>query len=262
MKIKVVSLNMKHFKGRKSRVDRLVDYLQMVDADVVGLYEVTGRKVYDVMSDRMDTHTWLQSTGRNSQKILVGVRKKNLSVYFSVLSEFNSFNPYLRPGVLATIKTKNGTRIPMLFLHLKSHTTTDGLDARKKQYYSFLKLAKKLPNFIIMGDLNTMGLDYPYGEDIVAERELKFIDGRLKSRNLFRLPKTQDFTWHPNPKSKRYPRSNLDHVIAARNLKFTDFGKGALVRVDGPNAKSTKAEITAYRKYFSDHSSLYFEVNL
>ncbi len=265
---RAVCVNMQHFKGVKARVDRLVDYLQMTDADVIGILEVTGRAVYPALSARMNTHAWVQSDhpadkfkgGRESQKILIGVRKTYGS-FASVLSQFRTWNPYLRPGVFMTVDTPAGQQLNFLFIHNKSGGTADGLGTRQKQFNSILKLAKKVPNFIVLGDYNTMGMEYPYVPDVEAHHELRWLDGRLKSRKLRRLSKTVAWTWNPNPYKSTYPRSDLDHVIASTSLDFSTFKNGASVRVDGPDENSTPEEIQAYREHFSDHSALYIEIN-
>jgi len=265
---RVICVNVKHFKGAKARVDRLVDYLQITDADVIGVLEVTGSKVYPALAARMRSHTWVQSDhpadtfkgGRESQKILIGVRKTHGS-FVSVLSQFRTYNPYLRPGVFVTVDTPADQQLNFLFIHNKSGGTADGLGTRQKQFNSLLKLAKKVPNFVVLGDYNTMGMDYPYVPDVEGHHELRWLDGRLKSRKMHRLSKTVAWTWNPNPYKSTYPRSDLDHVIASKSLDFSTFKGGAMVRVDGPDEHSTKEDIQAYREHFSDHSALYMEIN-
>lgn len=265
---RVVCVNMQHFKGRQSRVERLVDYLQITDADVIGILEVTGSQVYPALSSKMRSHAWVQSDhpadklkgGRESQKILIGVRKTHGS-FVSVLSQFRTYNPYLRPGVFVTVDPPADQQLNFLFIHNKSGGTADGLGTRQKQFNSLLKLAKKVPNFVVLGDFNTMGMEYPYVPDVKGHHELRWLDGRLKSRGLHRLSKTVPWTWNPNPYKSTYPRADLDHVLASQTLEFGTFKNGAFVRVDGPDENSTLDEIQAYREHFSDHSALYMEIN-
>ena len=50
-------------------------------------------------------------------------------------------------------------------------------------------------NYIFLGDLNSMGLDYPYKKDIEASTELKRWDVRASVYyDMRRLPKTFDLT--------------------------------------------------------------------
>jgi len=271
MSIRIVSFNMKHFKGRKSRVEHLVDYLRApnVNADIIGIYEVTGKAVYACLSREMSSHIWVQSDhpddgfkgGRESQKILVGIRR-TYPAFFSLRSEFRTYNPYLRPGVFVTVKTPSDVDVSLLFLHLKSHSTAEGLGTRQKQFKSLLKLGKKVPNFIALGDFNTLGMDYPYVPDVEPEHELRWLDGRLNSRGLQRLKKTVSFTWSPDPDSRTYPRADIDHVIASKNLDFTQWRPGVHVRVDGPNEGTSDDKIRKWRDDYSDHSALYMELKL
>ena len=113
-------------------------------------------------------------------------------------------------------------------------------------------------NYIICGDLNTMGLDYPYtAHDITPDDEIAELRRRAShhTKDMAVLTKTHEHTWLPNAGS-RLKRLDLDHVVAASHLAFTTFG-GASVDVRGwPQSGDPHGWAACY----SDHALLYFEV--
>jgi len=120
----VASWNVEHFKsdGDQSpdgeRVERVISYLKEVDPDVFGIYEVTGKEVYFEIVEKFPTYTFQITEGQEVQEILAGVRN-NLSCFFTQRLEFKSAGPYMRPGLLASIKKEEVT-YNLLFLHLAS----------------------------------------------------------------------------------------------------------------------------------------------
>jgi hypothetical protein len=48
-------------------------------------------------------------------------------------------------------------------------------------------------NYLFLGDLNNMGLEYPYNKDIDPETELKRWDYRAETGNQKRMPETADW---------------------------------------------------------------------
>jgi hypothetical protein len=73
-----------------------------------------------------------------------------------------------------------------------------------------------------------------------------------------RLTKSNNLTWW-NGSSNYSPGSNLDHVVAAEHLNFTDLN-GAPVSVRGwVELTSTRDQIDWINAY-SDHCLLYFEI--
>ena len=114
-------------------------------------------------------------------------------------------------------------------------------------------------NYIFRGDLNTMGLDYAFkAHDIPAAAEIKELARRTGFRQMRILTKNAPHTWSNGSKSKLAP-SNLDHVVAAKHLKFKQLG-GAEVAVRGWPALPTDAQKDAWIEKYSDHGLLYFEV--
>ena len=70
-------------------------------------------------------------------------------------------------------------------------------------------------NYIFCGDLNTMGLDYPYTtHDIDSEEELRELCRRAShhTKDMRVLTKNQPHTWLPNQGSRLEPL-DLDHAL-------------------------------------------------
>ena len=125
-------------------------------------------------------------------------------------------------------------------------------------FRNILKKANKnkIPNYIFLGDLNSMGMNY-FGtdKDIPGEREVKELAASAKRRKMRLLKKSYPNTYW----SEKHGESNLDHVIAMDHLKFKSFG-GDEVKVYGWNEEATKAARKAWVAKYSDHSMLYLEV--
>lgn len=113
-------------------------------------------------------------------------------------------------------------------------------------------------NYIFLGDLNTMGLDYPYAaHDISAEKEISELKRRVKYRDMQLLGKNAPQTFRKPTPSELI--SDLDHVVAAEHLQFRQFN-GASIDVRGWPTLATESERDQWNQNFSDHALLYFEV--
>jgi len=274
----VLSWNVEHF-GKTSKsgstpqkpVGPIIDLIAEQKADVVAIYEVEGKMVFDEVVAKMPDYAFHITEGPQIQEILVGV-KKTLTSFFTQRTEFKSGVSILRPGALLTI-TKNNINYSLLFLHLKSLTDPRGFGLRDdmvERAIKFKKILDKahkkkglagLSNFLFMGDLNTMGMNLTYSEkDVTPEEEIARLEKRLSpdSVSMRVLDKTSPVTWWPGSASNLAP-GNLDHVIVSQHLEFKTLG-GAEVSVRGwVNETTPKAKDTWAGKY-SDHSLLYFEV--
>ena len=271
----VASWNIEHFKDDPSaaRVNRVVDFVKDQNPDVFAIYEVEGATVFDALVARMPSYTFQITEGRQTQEILVGV-KQSLTAFITQKTEFRSGTTHMRPGQLVAI-TKGGQNYALLFLHLASGSDPRGMGLRDdmlERAFEFRKVLDRAAGgdgkarYIFLGDLNTMGLQYPFDKDIQAEIELKKCDryaGRAKIQ-MRRLVKTHDATWF-NGSTSSLPPSNLDHVFASTNLDFKSFvhpadGANAQVVVRGWVDEGTDTKKDAWIGKYSDHSLLYFEV--
>ena len=269
------SWNIDHFKDDPTsvRVNRVVDFLKAQAPDVFGIYEVEGATIFQALVDRMPNYTFQITEGVQTQEILVGV-KKTLTAFITQKTEFRSGTTHMRPGQLVTV-TKDGQGYALLFLHLASGSDPRGMGLRDdmlERSFEFRKVLDKAAGgegkarYMFLGDLNTMGLEYPFDKDIEAAIELKKWDkyGNRAKIQMRRLVKTHDASWF-NGSTSSLPPSNLDHVYASTNINFKAFvrpsdGGEANVSVRGWVDQTTAAKKDDWIKKFSDHSLLYFEV--
>lgn len=262
----VASWNVEHFKNNPERVDLIVGFLEEQSPDVFGLLEVESKDVYNTLVTKMPNYQFHITEGPQTQEILVGA-KRTMTAFFTQKVEFKSGNTYLRPGALLTIRQDN-VDYPILFLHTKSSAAPIGLGLRDDMFqraFEFRKTLDKVSNaagkgpanYIFLGDLNTMGMDYPFQREIVFDLELQKLDKDANKAKMRRLKKNKPFTWWNGP--GKFQPSNLDHVIAARHLKFKNFGDHE-IDVRGWVEKETVEEQVKWIKTYSDHSMLFFQV--
>ncbi len=283
--LKIISWNIEHFNGnggqdsgnrarRLNRVERVANYLAAQQPDIFGLSEVEGNLVYERFTEIMPGYAFNITEGRQTQEIMIGV-KNNITAFFTQRNEFKRNNPFLRPGALITVRIGD-SHIPILFTHLKSMPTPEGFGLRDAMFEKIFNLKKELDkkareitdnknaksNLIVLGDMNTMGMDYyRNSHDIPREREIEVITSKFKSRKMTALKKTHENTFF-NGSNSSYPPSNLDHVFAANHLSFTGVDDDASkVLVDGWARLSSDAEKDSWIADFSDHAPLVLTLN-
>jgi hypothetical protein len=274
----VASWNVKHFGATNKNHDKpkkpigpIIDFLAAQKADIIAVYEVVGKVVFEEIVKKMPGYQFHITEGPQTQEILVGV-KKTLTSFFTQKAEFKSGAAMLRPGALLTLVV-DGKNYPLLFLHLKSLSVPKGFGLRDDMTERVIKFRKILnkadaaaggagqANFIFLGDLNTMGMNLTYSKkDISGGEEIDRLSKRLahKSLTMNILDKSQDNTFWPGTNSK-YDPSDLDHVVAADHLNFKKFS-GSSVDVRGWVDEPTDGKKDAWTKKFSDHTLLFFEV--
>lgn len=268
----VLSWNVEHFKNDRERVGRVVDLLQAQRPDVFALFEVEGGQVYSALVETMPGYIFQITEGAQTQEILVGVRR-TLTAFITQRVEFRSGTTHMRPGQLVAVR-HGETNYALLFLHLASGSDPRGMglrDAMLERAFDFRRTLDKSAggrgkaHYLFVGDLNTMGMKYPFDHSIDPGIELKKWDAyaRRATIGMSRLVKTHDATWS-NGSGSRYPPANLDHVYASRNLAFRAFvrpgGGAAEVAVRGWVNEADAAAQDAWIDRYSDHSMLYFEV--
>jgi endonuclease/exonuclease/phosphatase family metal-dependent hydrolase len=264
----LASWNIEHFKGRDDRRRDIVRFLRddAVNPDVFAIYEVEGKQVFDALVTEMPGYQFHITEGRQTQEILVGV-KRGLTAFFTQRTEFKSGNAFLRPGALLTVNI-DGENYSLLFLHTKSLPTPVGFGLRDDMLSRAFSLKRALDkqaggknkaNFLFLGDLNTMGLEYPFDKDIAPPVELKRLDGRASRNGMRRLAKTAPATFWNGPDSK-LPPADLDHVVAAKRLDFKTFAGAAEVDVRGWPKEANDQDKGTWIERFSDHGLLYLVV--
>jgi len=133
---------------------------------------------------------------------------------------------------------------------------------RAIQFRKVLNKSETSPNganYLFMGDLNTMGMYYPYDASIHVDVELKRNDN-LASRyyGMKRLKKSHLYTYC-NGSNSSIPKSDLDHVYASKHLQFRKFAESE-VQVSGWVDTSSDAELDKWIQDYSDHSLMYLEI--
>ena len=268
----VASWNVEHFKDDRTRVGRVIDFLRAQKPDIFGLYEVEGATVFDTLVKTMPEYSFQITEGPETQEILVGVRR-TLSAFITQKVEFRSGTTSMRPGQLVTVH-KDGVNYALLFLHLASGNDPRGMGLRDDMLLRAFEFRRTLDKasggrgqarYLFLGDLNTMGMDYPFDRSIDPAVELRKWD-RVAARSTIamrRLVKTHDASWS-NGSASSLPPSNLDHVFASSNLAFRSFrradGTEAQVALRGWVDAATAAERDAWIANYSDHSLMYLEL--
>ncbi|MEM6907100.1 MAG: endonuclease/exonuclease/phosphatase family protein [Pseudomonadota bacterium] len=281
--LKIMTWNIEHFNGtggkdkntreaRLDRLDRVIEFIKGEAPDIFGISEVSSGFVYEKMVAAFPDHNFNITTGSQSQEILIGVRP-GLASFFTQKDEFKRNNIYLRPGALLTIH-EEGRHLPILFVHLKSLPSAEGFglrDAMIERIYSLKKAldqaAKALTgnedekaNFIVLGDYNTMGLDYyRTPNDIAKEREVEVLVERMKRRDMRKPQPSHPHTFF-NGSGSTYPPSELDHVFVAEHMQLSQDAEGNEVQIGGWALKETDAEKDEWIEQFSDHAPLIFTI--
>ena len=267
----VASWNVEHFKDDPTRIARVVEFLKRQQPDVFGLYEVEGKTIYKELVAQMPGYAFQITEGNQTQEILVGA-KPSLSPFITQKTEFRSGTTHMRPGQLVSV-TKGDQAYALLFLHLASGNDPRGMGLRDDMLERAIEFRRTLDmgaggkdqaHYLFLGDLNTMGMKYPYQRQIEVEFELKHLDARAKKFGMRRLAKTHPHSWSNGSGSSIKP-SALDHVFATQNIRLKNFkaidGGDAEVSVRGWPTEATTGEQDAWIANYSDHALLYFEVH-
>ncbi len=269
MKFSVMSWNVEAFKGEGGQLNAVVDHIRALEPDVFGLFEVENVNITAIMQTHLPEYNYLLTDGPQNKEILAGAKAgKFQQITFSQKREFKVYNPYLRPGSLVTVTFGNEV-YNILFLHTDSGTDAAGFGNRFEMFDKVWKVKKAIDKLsdngkgrlIVLGDLNTMGLQYPApkksNERVAEGDEIAALGLLAADSNMRVLGKEFDKTFN-NLKL----RSDLDHILATNNLGFTEFKSGAKkfeVKVTGWQQLKGEARKDFIRN-ISDHCSLYCEV--
>lgn len=269
----VASWNVEHLgdAGPPARIANVIGFLEQQDPDVIAIYEVEGKDVWRQLMAGLPGYSWFITEGQNAQEILLGT-SSGVTAFVTQKVEFNSRDAYMRPGALMSIR-HDGHEYTLLFLHLASMDDPRGFGLRQDMVDRAFKFKREVvdviapaePNFIFLGDLNSMGLDYVYDQPggpgtallrdrATADHEIARLSYRAGKAGMRVLTKTHDATWR-----SQTMQSNLDHVVAADHLQFRQFG-GRDVDVRGWPDLGTEQEQRDWIDDFSDHALLFFEV--
>jgi hypothetical protein len=271
MKFSLLSWNVEAFKGSESQLSNVAAHINFLNPDVFGFFEVQNVNIIALISDHLPEYDYSLTDGPENKEILVGVRRgKFQQSIFTQKREFKAYNPSLRPGALMSLSLASEF-YNILFLHTDSGTEAPSFGNRSEMFdkiWSVKKaLDKKSPGgaeskFIVLGDLNTMGLQFPLrkkADTRVSEMdEIKALEAIALKQDMVLLPKEFVSTFN-NGKFT----SNLDHVLATNNVAFRQFGliqdQPFFVRVTGWQQLQGNARKT-FIDTISDHCSLYCEI--
>ena len=282
-KFSVLSWNVKNFTTNNNNLDKITKHIKNQDGpagpDIIAIYEVRGKDVFNVMTEKFPEHMFFITEGYQSQEILVGIKNK-FTAFVTQRTEFKSKISTLRPGILVTLKIQN-ENYSILFLHTKSFPDPKGFGLRDEQLAHAFSLKAALDGFaggkgkakmIITGDLNTMGLDYRAKKnDIVFSDEIDHMQKNAKNRVMKILSKDNSETWAKIKKKNSKETvmfGHLDHVIASEQIEFNKVGKnnedvsvtGWAEHLSTQDKTKPNQNLRKFLDEISDHNSLYFEV--
>ncbi len=267
----VLSWNVEKFgtKGNEHTM-RVLAKVTSKAPDLVAFYETKPSALWLDLMKAMQGYTWHITEGKQSQEILLGV-KNDVTAFITQRTEFKTRDAYYRPGLLCTVLVDE-VEYPVLFLHLASLKDPKGFGRRQEQIDAAFEFKDTLDsaaagasaNYMFVGDLNSMGLDFKYYQaatgqpydrvEVSADRELQRVSWLASKNSMQLLSKTHDVTWRDAAGKK----SNLDHVVAANHLQFTQ-QCGHDVRVEGWVDEPPDQQAQWLLDY-SDHSMLFFKV--
>lgn len=273
MKFSLLSWNVEHFRGGDERVKIVAKHIQKHDPDVFGLFEVENLDVLELIRNYFPDYNFNITDGPETQEILVGYRKGKFSqVIFTQKREFDAFNPSLRPGALLSLVIADEF-YNILFLHTDSGTSAPDFGNRAEMFEKIWNMKKAIDKksaasnsvgrLIVLGDLNTMGLQYPgtrvADRLLTEEAEIQSI-GNFAAKFDMSLPTKEFDKTYTNGRLK----SNLDHVLISASINLKQLGVK-------DNADPFQVAVSGWqqlqgqeRKTFidsiSDHCALYLEI--
>lgn len=278
-KFTFMSWNVRNYKGSKSRLEDADKLITRLSPDVLGLLEFKAkRQARELMFDRFPEYDFAATDSTGGLEVIIGFRRGRFEqVIWTQRLNFNNAPRTLRPGALISVNFE-GEWYTLLYLHTDSGTKKKDYDNRWSAFRKIWKLEKALkrssrtgkPNLIVLGDLNTMG----QGSTVSGDEEIQLLERKARQNGMLMLTKDAAETWHEWGKGSRRNRrklkvrelaeamqSNLDHVIASRNLDFVAHGDDdqAAIHVEGWQ-QLTGAKRVDYLWSLSDHSALFGEV--
>ena len=287
MGIRVTCWNVKEFgksaktaAALRNRVKDVAKHIRNQKPDIFGILEVDNVDILDLIENEFSGFDFGFTEGKDehnraSKEILVGWKRAGPfdQVTFSQKRQFNLYNPYLRPGALLSFR--KGTHwYNILFLHTDSGTEARDFGNRYEMFDKVWNLRKALDKkggsrrerLVVVGDLNTMGLQYPTRRksDLIVDggREIEVLRDFAEKNAMSVIVKSHDSTWR---KLGRNWESDLDHVMASDVISFqslgtrTDDGREFKVQVDGWVDKNP-SDREAFIRDLSDHCAVTFEM--
>ena len=234
---RVATWNIRFFPQPTTDTDRVAEIILGLDADVLAVQEITDANELQDLVDDVNA----QSTLRHEQE---GRRERNYDVqltgsggaggqFVGIIFDRDAaqlispqdltslrMSPGLRPALHATVRSRRGG---LDFQIIANHTDSGRNDTDYQNRQDFLiTLATEIDNrasadadFIVLGDLNTMGRSSSGGVTLIqAEQELAIMDRALWDMGLRRLPAEP-------PCSEYFGQEGglLDHILVSVGMR-------------------------------------------
>ena len=268
-KLSVLFWNVHNLRD-EAHASRVIEHIQKSNPDLFCLAEVVGPQAYELIAKRFPEHNFYMSYGRQSQELLVGIRR-SIPAFFTQKSEFQSGNAFLRPAVLLTMPLAEPP-LNILFVHLKSFTQPFDLGCRDDFFTRVFALKRTLDSlsvgksqFIVCGDMNFQGMHYLQKNLIKSDEEFRHVQNEAGDNGMLFVKMSHTTTWKSG--TSRRDVEDLDHVLATSNIEFIEKGEGRQdpyeVIVSGWNQYPVGSpEEKGFIETVSDHCALYFETKV
>ena len=235
MSFTFLSWNVEHFDQKPGRVKQVAEAIKSAHPggkpiDVMGIMEVKHIDVMKLMLNEFPGYDFYLTDGPQVQEILVGVRRGVFEQkIFTQKREFKAGSESLRPGALMAVREKNAPHwTQLLFLHTDSGTTAADFGNRFDMFAKIAKMraalakqADQSDRLIALGDLNTMGLNYPRRSKIRINGAEEIAE-LASFTGLDLATKDAPATWRDS--NNRIKDSDLDHVLHSPGLKLAQLG--------------------------------------
>jgi hypothetical protein len=239
------SWNVEHFRGGAARLTKVANFIKSAHpggkpVDIFGILEVEDVNMTVLIQDHFQDFDFYLTDGAESQEIMIGVRRGVFDQKaFVQKREFRAGNDRLRPGAFLSVR-QGAKWWHLLYLHTDSGVDADAFGNRFNMFNNVRKMKDALDKkeqqvsgdpqaearLLVMGDFNTMGLQYPQprkanvriaASDEIAELP-RFAGLRVAS-------KTHAMTWTGSAGD-----SDLDHVMVTAPVKLKSLGAGPPVK--------------------------------
>lgn len=234
MSFTFLSWNVEHFARDPARTQTVADTIKAAHPggkpiDVMGILEIKDVAVVDLMLNHFPNYDFYLTDGPQVQEILIGVRRGVFQQkIFTQKREFKAGNDSLRPGALMAVLENSGQWTQLLYLHTDSGTGAGDFGNRFEMFERVAKMraalakqANQADRLIALGDLNTMGLNYP-------KRSKVRITGAEEIAELATFTRmtlaTKDITATWRDANGRIKDSDLDHVLHSPALTLKSLG--------------------------------------
>jgi len=247
---RIATWNIRFFPQPTTDMDRTAEILAGLDADVIAVQEIADADALTVLLDRVNAsladravaagrvrprhYDFVLAESGGHGGISVGYVYDENTVRLSGVETLTSLQmtPDLRPALLAHVTAlRGGLDFQVIVTHTDSGTKIRDYTHRMEFLDSLAveldRRWKDEADFVVLGDLNTMGhLEEGESRRVPGEQELAILDRKAWRMGLRRLPAT--------PSCTEYYRGNgsfLDHILVSVSMR--EVPPNAVARVAG-----------------------------